>query len=179
MKTKLLTTLLISGCLSYSIASAEQLNHVGDKVMNSSEIIGLLKPQPQILTRGIRLNQAQEQAPVSAQTISMEIQFKVNSAELTQQALVQLAPLGAALNSDELSGLAFKLEGHTDASGSDQYNLSLSQRRAQSVGQYLRQNFAVDPTSLQLIGKGETDLLDWNNPTSGVNRRVAITTLSQ
>lgn len=177
MKTKLLTTLLMSGALSCGLAWADQANHVGSKVMNKDEIIGAL--QPQVLTRGIRLNQSQAQAPVSAKTISMEIQFKLNSAELTEQALAQLAPLGAALNSNELAGLSFMLEGHTDASGSEQYNLQLSQRRAKSVGQYLRQNYAVDPSYLQLIGKGEMDLLDQNNPYSSSNRRVAITTLAQ
>lgn len=179
MKTKLLTTLLLSGCISCGVAGAEQVNHVGDRVMQADEIISKLKPQPQILTRGIRLNQPETQAPVTQQTISMEIQFKINSAELTQQAVAQLAPLGSALQSNELAGLSFKLEGHTDASGSDQYNLSLSQRRAQSVGNYLNQNYNVDPGYLQMIGKGETDLLDQGNPNSASNRRVAITTLSQ
>ncbi len=177
MNTKLLTTLLISGCLGYGIAWADSTTHVGTRVMNKDEIISAL--QPQVLTRGIRLNQSQAQAPVSEKSISMEIQFKLNSAELTQQAIAQLEPLGAALNSNELAGLSFKLEGHTDASGSDQYNLNLSQRRAKSVGQYLHSNFAVDPTNLKLIGKGETELLDQSNPYAAANRRVAITTLSQ
>lgn len=121
---------------------------------------------------------AVEQAPAPAPSISMEIKFGYNSAELTDQSIQQLAPLGQALQSQELAGLAFMLEGHTDASGPDDYNMALSQKRAQSVGQFLYQYYGVDPSKLNLIGRGESALLDPSNPTSGVNRRVSITTIT-
>ncbi len=121
---------------------------------------------------------AQPQAAAPAPSISMEIKFAYNSADLTNESIQQLAPLGQALQSQELSGLAFLLEGHTDASGPDDYNMVLSQRRAQSVGQFLYQYYGVDPSKLNLVGRGESALLDPNNPTSGVNRRVSITTLT-
>ena len=111
-------------------------------------------------------------------SISMEINFAYNSAQLTDQAIQQLAPLGQALQSPELAGLSFMLEGHTDASGPDDYNMMLSQKRAQSVGQFLYQYYGVDPTKLNIIGRGESALLDPANPTSGANRRVSITTLT-
>lgn len=121
---------------------------------------------------------AVEQAPAAPPSISMEINFAYNSAQLTDESIQQLAPLGQALQSPELAGLAFMLEGHTDASGPDSYNMSLSEKRAQSVGQFLYQYYGVDPSKLNLIGRGETALLDPANPTSGVNRRVSITTMT-
>ncbi len=119
-----------------------------------------------------------QQAAAPPPSISMEINFGYNSAQLTDQAIQQLAPLGQALQSPELAGLSFMLEGHTDASGPDDYNMALSQKRAQSVGQFLYQYYGVDPTKLNIIGRGESALLDPANPTSGANRRVSITTMT-
>ncbi len=116
--------------------------------------------------------------PAPAPTISMEINFGYNSAQLTDQSIAQLAPLGQALQSQELAGFGFMLEGHTDASGPDSYNMSLSEQRALAVGNFLYQYYGVDPSRLNILGRGETALLDPSNPTSGVNRRVSITTLT-
>jgi peptidoglycan-associated lipoprotein len=49
------------------------------------------------------------------------------------------------------------LVGHTDASGTDEYNIALSERRAQSVADYLSQ-LGVDPARLSVVPKGETEL---------------------
>jgi outer membrane protein OmpA-like peptidoglycan-associated protein len=46
--------------------------------------------------------------------------------------------------------------GHTDASGTDEYNIALSERRAQTVADYLAR-LGVDPAKLQVVPKGETD----------------------
>ena len=134
----------------------------------------------QVETQQVQTQQvaAVEQVQAAPPSISMEINFAYNSADLTESAIAQLAPLGQALQSAELAGLSFLLEGHTDASGPDSYNMALSERRAQSVGQFLYQYYGVDPNKLNLIGRGETALLDPANPTSGVNRRVAITTIT-
>lgn len=85
-----------------------------------------------------------------------------------------LEKLGRALSSNELSDVEFLIEGHTDATGGFQYNMRLSQRRAESVKRYLVENFQLDPVRLKTIGKGPTDLLDKGNPASGRNRRVVF-----
>ncbi len=165
-------TLLIVGLVIASSTLADAGSHIGARVLSKQEFIDRLAPKPQIKTRGIRFNE-----PQAAPTISMEIRFEFDSAQLTRQSMDQLQPLGQALQSNELKNLAFMLEGHTDASGPEQYNMALSQRRAVAVGQYLYEKFGVASERLQLIGKGEHDLLQPNAPYSGVNRRVAITTL--
>lgn len=68
----------------------------------------------------------------------------------------------------------FMIEGHTDAVGSDEDNLTLSDRRAQAVAEILTGVFDVPPENLVTQGYGEQFL---KVPTDGperANRRVAI-----
>ncbi len=46
--------------------------------------------------------------------------------------------------------------GHTDGAGTDEYNIALSERRAQTVADYLAR-LGVDPAKLQVVPKGETE----------------------
>jgi outer membrane protein OmpA-like peptidoglycan-associated protein len=65
--------------------------------------------------------------------------------------------------------------GHTDSQGDDGYNLALSQRRAQSVANYLRTQ-AVDPRRFLVTGAGESQPIASNGTSAGraQNRRVEI-----
>jgi outer membrane protein OmpA-like peptidoglycan-associated protein len=68
----------------------------------------------------------------------------------------------------------FLIEGHTDAVGSEEDNLSLSDRRAQSVAEILSDNFGVPPENLVTQGYGEQFLkIDTQNPEPR-NRLVII-----
>ena len=193
MKRKIILPILICGLIPFT----SYAQNVGNRIVDKDELVDMLKPQAEVRTRGIRLNQPEqaasteqaaatqdysgqaEQAAGPAPSISMNVQFGYNSADLTQAAVEQLTPLGEALSSSELSSYSFLLEGHTDSSGAADYNMQLSQRRAESVGNYLYQNFGIDPSSLNLVGRGEDALLDSNNPSSPSNRRVSITTITQ
>lgn len=53
------------------------------------------------------------------------------------------------------AGKSVGVDGHTDASGTDEYNIALSERRAQAVADYLAR-LGVDPARLQVVPKGET-----------------------
>jgi peptidoglycan-associated lipoprotein len=48
------------------------------------------------------------------------------------------------------------LIGHTDASGTEEYNIALSERRAQTVADYLAR-LGVDPARMHVVPKGETE----------------------
>ena len=48
------------------------------------------------------------------------------------------------------------LIGHTDSSGTEEYNIALSERRAQAVADYLAR-LGTDPARLQVVPKGETE----------------------
>lgn len=65
--------------------------------------------------------------------------------------------------------------GHTDSTGNDNYNMTLSQRRANSVASYL-ENQGIPANRLAVLGMGETQPIADNNSTEGraQNRRVEL-----
>ncbi len=147
---------------------------------SAEDFIKALKPKPRYKTRGIRFNNVEPAAePPKAPSIAMGITFAYDSDRLSEQAIAQLKPLGEALNSEQLQSFSFKIDGHTDATGSENYNMDLSRRRALSVGQHLYQAYGVKVERLKLNGKGESQLYDPSKPADGINRRVEITTLVQ
>ena len=68
----------------------------------------------------------------------------------------------------------FLIEGHTDAVGSDEDNLSLSDRRAESVAEILTKEFSIPAENLTTQGYGEQFLKIDTPAPERVNRRVAI-----
>lgn len=73
-----------------------------------------------------------------------------------------------------------KVEGHTDAIGSEAYNMKLSQRRADSVVKYLVDK-GVPSTKLQPVGYGKTRPIATNKTAEGraQNRRVEFNVVDQ
>ena len=83
------------------------------------------------------------------------VTFEIDSAVLTPQARQNLDAFAQALRSPALSRLRFAVEGHTDATGSPEHNLKLSENRAASVVGYLVAH-GVDAARLISAGYGET-----------------------
>lgn len=136
----------------------------------------------QMATRKIVVEERQQIAAAVAQnglpSVDMEVFFAYNSAVIEPSAYAGLYALGQALTDPRLHGSNMLIAGHTDASGGDYYNQSLSERRAWSVKNFLISNFPIDPQSLIAVGYGEEQLKDWYNPTSGINRRVQMVNLA-
>jgi outer membrane protein OmpA-like peptidoglycan-associated protein len=74
-----------------------------------------------------------------------------------------------------------EIQGHTDSVGSSDYNLKLSDRRAQSVVNYLVQNYGLDVNRLTAKGYGKTMPIADNSTAEGraLNRRVEFVILKQ
>jgi outer membrane protein OmpA-like peptidoglycan-associated protein len=68
----------------------------------------------------------------------------------------------------------FLVEGFTDATGNPADNLSLSDRRAQSVAAILSKDFGVPPENLTTQGYGQQDLKENTQGPSAINRRVVV-----
>ena len=134
-----------------------------------------LEATPKVNKKKIKktVHKALQKASTEA-ALSMEIFFAYDSAELTDIAKDYLKPVGEAMASEKLHSLDFVVEGHTDAIGGYAYNTNLSEERAKSVKRFLVDVYHIDPSRIQIIGKGETELLDRKNPASEVNRRVRI-----
>jgi len=81
----------------------------------------------------------------------------------------------------ENPGIRVEIQGHTDSKGSDAYNLRLSERRAQSVVNYLVQNLGIDRSRLTAKGYGESRPVADNSTDDGraINRRVDFVILGQ
>jgi outer membrane protein OmpA-like peptidoglycan-associated protein len=107
-------------------------------------------------------------------SIDVEVFFAYDSAALLPPALPKLVTLGQALSDPELRGNSFLIAGHTDARGSDVYNLELSNAHADAVKRFLVSNFHIDPESLITLGFGEEQLKNPYSPFSGENRHVQI-----
>lgn len=99
--------------------------------------------------------------------------FGVDKSELQANAKQNIDNLAASLN--KYPDTDIKVIGHTDASGSDSYNMSLSQKRAASVREYAVSQ-GVSPSRLKTYGKGENEPIASNDTVDGMasNRRVEI-----
>jgi outer membrane protein OmpA-like peptidoglycan-associated protein len=117
--------------------------------------------------------------PSHLPTVAITVRFAFNSAAILPEATQNLRSVGTALLSPELAPNRIQIEGHTDSIGSDQYNVRLSERRANSVKQYLMKHFRIAPERLVSLGKGETEPITENETPEGrgKNRRVELVNL--
>jgi outer membrane protein OmpA-like peptidoglycan-associated protein len=107
-------------------------------------------------------------------SVDLEVQFEYNSARIAREATGTLTTLGHALTDTRLVGDSFLIAGHTDAKGAADYNLRLSQKRAESVRDFLIKNFGIEPRRLVAQGFGQKHLKNEADPLAAENRRVQI-----
>ncbi len=106
-------------------------------------------------------------------TFDSGILFDINKSGLQPAARVNLEKLAVILN--KYGDTEVLIEGHTDATGSDEHNRDLSLRRAQSVATQLS-GHQVNPTRFTIMGYGEDQPVADNATTGGrqQNRRVDL-----
>jgi outer membrane protein OmpA-like peptidoglycan-associated protein len=101
--------------------------------------------------------------------------FEYDSAELRGAAVEQLQKVATLIKRNP--NATFTLEGYTDSYGSDEYNLDLSWRRAESVKAYLVNVLGINPAQIETRGYGKANLLtspDASIAEQEVNRRVVV-----
>lgn len=106
-------------------------------------------------------------------TFDSGLLFDVDKAALKTQSKEELAKLAVILNKYEDTNIL--LEGHTDATGSEEHNLQLSQQRSQSVANYLASQQVME-TRFTIMGYGEDQPIADNGTAAGraANRRVEV-----
>lgn len=108
-----------------------------------------------------------------SKTVSLRIQFDLNSAEIKPQYEPALANLAAYMV--ENPDVTMEIGGHADSIGDAGHNLDLSNRRAQSVREFLIGVHGIAATRLTARGFGETLPLSGLAGNDGRNRRVSFT----
>lgn len=174
-------TYLIAMALLLALSGASQaqesdyeVTELGSRTPTEEEIISALTPRPPLVSRSV---DGEPPPPMKLRAIPLRIRFGLDSYELSDEAQQTLNRLGAALTSDALASFQFRIEGHTDASGDENYNLDLSRRRAEGVRNYLVNLFEMDGGRLETVARGEGSLLNPDEPTSADNRVVLIVNL--
>ena len=109
-------------------------------------------------------------------SLSLLIQFDFNSSKVRPESQQALANLAQALQSAQLQASRFAIEGHTDAKGRADYNLNLSQQRADAVRDFLASK-GVAAARLAPVGKGAAEPANLADPLAAENRRVRIVNL--
>jgi OOP family OmpA-OmpF porin len=122
---------------------------------------------------------AQEVVPAAEPTpdrmkycVYLDIEFDINKSDIRPQYHNEVAKVGDFMKKYPTTTAV--IEGYTDEVGNDDYNMQLSQRRAESVVKSLVDNFGIDPSRLTAKGYGKTAPAADNATDAGKqkNRRI-------
>jgi outer membrane protein OmpA-like peptidoglycan-associated protein len=99
------------------------------------------------------------------------LSFGYNSDRMTPAAEAKALGFAKALQTPDLAGKRFLIEGHTDAKGNRDFNVDLSRRRAQSVADFLVAQ-GVERSRVEVKGVGPDEPLPGRSANAEANRRV-------
>jgi len=110
-----------------------------------------------------------------AESDKQSVEFKFNSSALDDKAKGALDRIAGGVGN---AGYQIELQGYTDARGSEQYNINLSERRAESVQRYLVSK-KIPLYRISIVGLGKEDPVADNKSEQGraQNRRVEVRVL--
>ncbi|MDP6390361.1 MAG: OmpA family protein [Alphaproteobacteria bacterium] len=141
----------------------------GGKFVTAEQIARSLTTKPR-RTRGLSLSRRTEPF------VDIQIQFDFDSARIRPDSLAQIEEVAKALRDSILTEARILIEGHTDSTGTETYNMELSRRRAASVQRMLAERFGVDGRVTTTKGFGESKPVASNQTAEGqaLNRRVTF-----
>lgn len=200
----LLASLAVSGCATKKYVSRE-VGEVNQKVDSLSTEVE--KTQERVKRNEVRIDEVNSQAQTgineakgSAQqamtkaeeaekaakgkiiyTVTLsndKVTFPVNRSEVSDDAKKLIDEAIAQLKAEN-KGVYFEIEGHTDASGPEEYNQKLGEDRAMAVRNYLHDAHGIALNRMQVISYGETKPVVDNKTRDNraQNRRVVIKVL--
>lgn len=119
-----------------------------------------------------------KQTQLGATLVLRDVVFETGRADLKPGAAERLRPLASYLQANP--NVRVRIDGHTDAQGSDAYNQALSDRRAASVRAALG-TMGVAGARIEAVGHGESQPVAENRTPAGrqQNRRVEVTLVGQ
>jgi outer membrane protein OmpA-like peptidoglycan-associated protein len=118
-------------------------------------------------------------APVAAvieddPIVRVQVQFDFDSEKIQKRSYADLLEVAKAMNAEQNKGKRYEVGGHTDNVGKDEYNQKLSERRANSVKDYLVKYGKVAAKRLAIVGYGPKQPIVANDTPGNraINRRV-------
>ena len=109
--------------------------------------------------------------------VNLAIQFNPDTPVIRPESYSLLGRIADALYDPALMSSAFLIVGRTESAGKRDYNLMLSQRRAEAIRDALVSTFRVSSKRLIAVGLGEEQLLDAEHPKAAVNQQALIVTV--
>ena len=109
---------------------------------------------------------------------SDRFRFEVDRADLSDETCAALDDFAAQLKAEN-KNVFVEIQGHTDSTGSDAYNMKLGQQRADAVRLYLSGAHGLALHRMSVISYGETAPVSDNDTREGrsLNRRVSLVVL--
>jgi outer membrane protein OmpA-like peptidoglycan-associated protein len=143
------------------------------------QVYGVLdEPPVDVIDQPYTLDQVRYNAPLRDRMprVDLDVNFDSGSWQITPDQVERLSIIADAINRiiQRNPREVFMIEGYTDATGTPEDNLSLSDRRAETVAVALTEQFQVPPENLVTQGYGEDYLKVPTNGAERLNRRVAI-----
>ena len=123
--------------------------------------------------KGIKVDEVGCPIPlVEKVTVTLYVGFDLDKTDVKAQYKKNLEKVANLLKA--YPKINVELEGHTDSTGTDEYNMNLSTRRAENVKKELVEKFNIDASRISTSGFGESKPLDTNDTEEGRqnNRRV-------
>lgn len=139
----------------------------------------LVAPPIERLERVYSLEEVRYSSPLRQRLRRIDldtINFEFGSFEITEDQYGKLERIARAMGRaiERNPAEMFLIEGHTDAVGTPEDNLTLSDRRAESVSRVLSEHFAIPIENLVTQGYGEQELKVPTQEAERANRRVAV-----
>lgn len=185
--------LILSGCATKKYVG-EQITPVADRVSQAEGQIAILGDS--VTANEVKISKVDakaEQALASFGKLKFErrlvidmrdgANFKFNSATLPDEAKQSIDVFIGNLKGELAGGqnAVFLIPGHTDNSGSEDFNYELGKRRADAVSRYLVTQKKIDPLRVVTASYGETAPIAGNDTREGraKNRRAEIFVYSE
>jgi outer membrane protein OmpA-like peptidoglycan-associated protein len=158
------------------------LRRTGERVGESERRIGeVSKTAQEALVRAQEAGKLAEGKLLYETVLTDEkVRFGFDKAELSEEARAALDQFASQLKGEYNRDVYVEIQGHTDATGSDQYNIELGLERAEAVRRYLNQQHGIPLHRISVISYGEAEPIADNTSRDGraQNRRVVLVVLA-
>jgi len=160
-----------------------KLNH-----LDAAPTLDLAALRPQVMerskSRGRNEPPPHKRPPIAPDltglpTFNVDIQFDPDTPVVRPESYETVGRIADAMVQATMLPYTFLIVGHIESNGKREGNVTLSQRRADSIRDILVNTFKISTKRLQSIGLGEEQLLDPGRPTSAVNQQIQIMTIAK